>query len=68
MRAWSAGVYEVGSDDGELAEALDLTTVRQPLEESGRAAANLVIDRLGSPNRSTRDVYLRVSLVARGST
>jgi DNA-binding LacI/PurR family transcriptional regulator len=61
-------VAVVGYDDGELAEALDLTTVRQPLEESGRAAANLVIDRLGSPNRSTRDVYLRVSLVVRGST
>ena len=26
----------VGFDDGDLAEALDLTTIRQPLEESGR--------------------------------
>lgn len=34
-------VAMVGFDDGDLAEALNLTTVRQPLEESGRAAIDL---------------------------
>jgi DNA-binding LacI/PurR family transcriptional regulator len=61
-------VAVIGYDDGELAEALDLTTVRQPLEESGRAAAALLVDRLGNAGHSTRDVDLRVSLVPRGST
>jgi DNA-binding LacI/PurR family transcriptional regulator len=57
----------VGFDDGELAEALDLTTVRQPLEESGRTAAELLLQRLDGPGTS-RSIALRLELVARGSS
>jgi len=63
-----ADVAVVGYDDGELAEALDLTTVRQPLEESGSVAANLLMDRLGGGTSSTRDVDLRLTITERGTT
>jgi LacI family transcriptional regulator len=39
-------VAVVGFDDGDLAEALGLTTVRQPLEESGRTAMELLLRRI----------------------
>jgi DNA-binding LacI/PurR family transcriptional regulator len=57
----------VGFDDGELAEALDLTTVRQPLEESGRAAAELLLQRLDGPG-APRSIALGLELIARGSS
>ncbi|MEU4725640.1 LacI family DNA-binding transcriptional regulator [Nonomuraea dietziae] len=57
----------VGFDDSELAEALGLTTVRQPLEESGRAAMELLIRRLQQPG-TAREVVLRLQLVPRGTS
>jgi len=61
-----AEVAVVGFDDGELAEALDLTTVRQPLEESGRTAMELLLQRLDRPG-AVREVALGLSLAVRGS-
>jgi DNA-binding LacI/PurR family transcriptional regulator len=55
-----------GFDDTELAEALDLTTVRQPLEESGRAATELLLARMDGAT-TVREVALRLDLVRRGS-
>ncbi|GAA2381692.1 LacI family DNA-binding transcriptional regulator [Nonomuraea africana] len=57
----------VGFDDGDLAEALDLTTVRQPLEESGRTAMELLLRRLDQPG-SVREVALGVRLIPRGTS
>ena len=51
----------VGFDDGELAEALGLTTVRQPLEESGRAAAEL----LAVPKSTLHDKLRRLGIALR---
>jgi LacI family transcriptional regulator len=71
--AWSLGltvpgdVAVAGFDDGEVAEALDLTTVRQPLEESGRTAMQLLLQRLERPAAGTREVGLHLELVVRGS-
>jgi LacI family transcriptional regulator len=59
-------VAVVGFDDGELAEALDLTTVRQPLEESGRAAMERLLQQLDKPT-TVREVALRLELVLRGT-
>jgi DNA-binding LacI/PurR family transcriptional regulator len=59
-------VAVVGFDDGPLAEALDLTTVRQPLEESGRTAMELLLQRLDRPG-AAREVALGLSLVMRDS-
>ncbi|MBV9229265.1 MAG: LacI family DNA-binding transcriptional regulator [Chloroflexi bacterium] len=57
----------VGFDDGELAEALDLTTVRQPLEESGRAAMERLLQQLDRPG-TVREVVLGLDLVPRGTS
>ena len=58
----------VGFDDSELARALDLTSVRQPLQESGRAAVQLLAERLHDPTRPIRDVSLKLQLMPRATT
>lgn len=58
----------VGFDDGPLAEALDLTTVRQPLEQTGAAAVDLLRTRLGDPEAPVSSVLLQPELVVRGSS
>jgi DNA-binding LacI/PurR family transcriptional regulator len=58
----------VGFDDSDLAEPLGLTTVRQPLEESGRLATESLIAQLHEPSRSARQTTLSVSLVERATT
>ncbi|GAA2985401.1 LacI family DNA-binding transcriptional regulator [Streptosporangium longisporum] len=57
----------VGFDDGDLAEALDLTTVRQPLEDSGRTAMELLLRRLERPG-TARQVMLELHLITRGTS
>jgi LacI family transcriptional regulator len=59
-------VAVVGFDDSELAEVLGLTTIRQPLEESGELAARLLLDQIAGP-RATRTVLLELELVRRMS-
>lgn len=61
-------VAVVGFDDGPLAEALDLTTVRQPLEASGRLGAKLLFEALTSPEQPNQQIVLDLRLVPRAST
>jgi LacI family transcriptional regulator len=57
----------MGFDDGEAAAAADLTTVRQPFEESGSAAVNILLGQSsGSGVRST--TLLGVEVVERATT
>jgi DNA-binding LacI/PurR family transcriptional regulator len=58
----------VGFDDSEVAEALDLTTVRQPFEESGRAGVQMLLERMQNPAASRRHTELRLTLVSRATT
>jgi LacI family repressor for deo operon, udp, cdd, tsx, nupC, and nupG len=58
----------VGYDDGPLASALDLSTVRQPFEESGYAALDLLLGRLTGEHSRVSTVQLAPELVARGTT
>ncbi len=58
----------VGYDDGELAAGLDLTTVRQPFEESGRAALERVLALVSGTEVSHETVLLAPTLIERGST
>lgn len=53
----------VGYDGGELAEALSLTTMRQPLEETGRIATQLLRSALDSPTSTVAHVNLTPELV-----
>jgi LacI family transcriptional regulator len=56
----------MGFDDGETAAAADLTTVRQPFEESGSTALSVLLGHVGgSQLRST--TVLDVQLVERSS-
>ncbi len=56
----------MGFDDGEAAAAADLTTVRQPFEESGRAAVQLLLGNVGPGSVRTTTV-LAVELVRRST-
>jgi LacI family transcriptional regulator len=60
----------VGYDDIEFAAAaaVPLTSVRQPRQELGRAAAELVLDEAGNPEHIHRQVTFTPELVARAST
>ena len=58
----------LGVDDGPVAEATDLTTVRQPFSESGVEAIRLLISRLERPTAERSITYLDLRLVARGTT
>jgi DNA-binding LacI/PurR family transcriptional regulator len=55
----------VGFDDVEIADYVGLTTVRQPLEESGRIAVELLLARLTDPSRPVQRVSLPLTLVER---
>jgi LacI family transcriptional regulator len=60
-------VAVLGFDDGEAAAAADLTTLRQPFEESGRAGLAVLLSHMnGSSLRST--TMLDVELVTRATT
>jgi DNA-binding LacI/PurR family transcriptional regulator len=55
----------VGFDDLDWADYVDLTTVRQHLDESGRIAAELLLSRLSEPDRLIQHVQLPLTLVKR---
>lgn len=58
----------IGYDDLEIAEHLGLSTIRQPLYESGVRGAKLLLDLLAADSRVPEHVELPVELIARGST
>ncbi|MEU2060878.1 LacI family DNA-binding transcriptional regulator [Streptomyces sp. NPDC013455] len=62
-------VAVIGFDDFPLAEqtAPPLTTVRQPVEEIGRAMVRLLLEELEEPAVAWRHVILRTELVVRES-
>ncbi|MFJ1969234.1 LacI family DNA-binding transcriptional regulator [Streptomyces sp. NPDC087903] len=62
-------VAVIGFDDFPLAEQTEprLTTVRQPLEEIGRAMVRLLLEEMKEPAMAWRHVILRTDLVLRES-
>ncbi|HEU5214256.1 MAG TPA: LacI family DNA-binding transcriptional regulator [Gaiellaceae bacterium] len=58
----------VGFDDIEVAGYVGLTTVRQPLEESGRRGARLLLDALERGSVEPLGELLPLELVVRGTT
>jgi DNA-binding LacI/PurR family transcriptional regulator len=58
----------VGFDDGDVAEATGLTTVRQPLEESGRVAADALLARIADDTTPVQHITLPLELIVREST
>jgi LacI family transcriptional regulator len=58
----------IGYDDIELASLMNLTTVRQPLEGSGRRAADLVLEAIATATRPQLAEELQIELVVRSTT
>ena len=58
----------VGFDDIEVSGYFGLTTVRQPLEESGRRVAEILLDAIAAPDRDVVCEQLPLELVIRGTT
>lgn len=65
-----ADLSVVGVDDHEMAEFVDLTTVRQPVPEQGRMAAQLLLDELEqrTPRGHSPPMVVPTELVVRGTT
>ncbi len=61
----SRDVLIFGFDDIDMAEYVNLTTVNQGLDESGKIASELLLERLRNPNREVRNVLLPLKLVVR---
>jgi len=55
----------IGFDDVEIADYTGLATVRQPLEESGRVAADLLLARLADGSRPVQHVRLPLTILKR---
>ncbi len=55
----------VGFDDLDIAEFTQLTTVSQNLDESGRLAAEMILDRIHNPNRSQRKTIVPLCIKER---
>jgi DNA-binding LacI/PurR family transcriptional regulator len=58
----------IGFDDSEIAVALDLTTVRLPFEETGRAGVRALRDRMANSDAPHFDLSLDLELVPRATT
>lgn len=58
----------IGFDDLDIAEHLGLSTVRQPLYESGAKGARMLLDIMAAETWSPRHEEMSLELVARGST
>lgn len=58
----------VGFDDADFAEHVGLTTIRQPLWESGKIAAEMVVRRLEDPKRGVQRVNLPLVLMQRATS
>lgn len=60
-------VAVVGFDDLDIADYIGLTTIRQPLEESGRVAVDVLLSRINDPERSVQRIRLPLTLVRRAT-
>ena len=58
----------IGFDDHVTAELLDLSTVRQPVQEQGARVARAVLDAIADPGAARTELVLPTELVVRGST
>lgn len=61
-------VAVVGFDDSDVAKPLGLTSVRQPLIESGEVAMQMLLGHLANPRRSVQVTSLSLTLVQRATT
>jgi LacI family transcriptional regulator len=55
----------IGFDNIDIADYFGLTTVHQPLDESGRIAASLLISRLTNATQSNQHIELPLKIIQR---
>jgi LacI family transcriptional regulator, galactose operon repressor len=60
-----ANLAVIGFDDLEMADYVGLTTIRQPLDDSGRIAAELLLSRLADTDRPVQHIKLPLTVVSR---
>ncbi|MBK8616715.1 MAG: LacI family DNA-binding transcriptional regulator [Anaerolineales bacterium] len=58
----------VGFDDIDVAEHVDLTTIRQHLDESGKLATEILLARVEDPSRPPQHINLPLNLIERQTT
>jgi len=58
----------IGFDDIDSAEFLDLTTIRQHLDESGKLAVELLLSHIADPSRPPQHVNIPLNLIERQTT
>ncbi|MEJ2011718.1 MAG: LacI family DNA-binding transcriptional regulator [Anaerolineales bacterium] len=58
----------VGFDDIDIADYLDLTTVNQSLDESGKLAVEQLIAQIAEPSRPIQNTFVELKLIERGTT
>lgn len=58
----------LGFDDLDFSDYVGLSTIRQPLDESGRLAVEILLSRIKDPDRPLRHVRLPLSIVERQTT
>jgi LacI family transcriptional regulator len=58
----------VGFDDVDVAEHIDLTTIRQHLDESGKLASEILLSRIQDSNRPIQQINLTLELIERMTT
>jgi len=55
----------IGFDDIEMAELMDLTTIRQHLNETGRIATELLLSRINDPARPVQHIHIPLNIIER---
>ena len=58
----------IGFDNIDIAEYIGLTSVSQNLEESGRMAAQLILERIKDRNRGSVVMRVPISVIERETT
>jgi LacI family transcriptional regulator len=57
----------MGFDNIDLADYMEITTIDQALDESGRTAVELLIARLANPDRPQQNIRLQLSVIERST-
>jgi DNA-binding LacI/PurR family transcriptional regulator len=60
-----ADLAVIGFDNLDVADYLGITTIAQPLAESGRIATGMLLEQLANPTSPRRDVILPLELIQR---
>jgi len=58
----------IGFDDADIAECVDLTTIRQSVPDQASSAARMLVDQINDGGTTPADVTLPIRLVIRGTT